>query len=90
MMEFNYLTEHGVITRDAASGRYGIDFAKIPGAIASLSKELLEIEATGDRKRGEQWFAKYDQMPPTLKAALQKAGSVPVDIDPVFAFAEEI
>jgi Peptidase family M49 len=90
MMEFNYLTEHGAITRDAASGRYGIDFAKIPGAIASLSKELLEIEATGDRKRGEQWFAKYDQMPPTLKAALQKAGSVPVDIDPVFAFAEEI
>ena len=90
MMEFNYLTEHGVITRDAASGRYGIDFAKFPDAIASLSKELLEIEATGDRKRAERWFAKYGEMPATLRAALAKAANVPIDIDPVSAFNEEI
>ena len=90
MMEFNYLTEKGAITRDASTGRYAIDFAKMPGAIASLAKELLEIEATGDRSRGEKWFAKYDQMPASLKAALAKAGSVPVDLDPVTAFGDEV
>ncbi|HEU4880131.1 MAG TPA: hypothetical protein VFT21_11790, partial [Gemmatimonadaceae bacterium] len=89
MMEFNYLVENGAITRDA-SGRYVVDFAKMPKAIASLAKELLEIEATGDRARAEAWFNKYDKMPETLKAALAKTNSVPVDIDPVSTFADRI
>ncbi len=90
MMEFNYLAERGAITRDASTGRYVIDFDKMPGAIAGLSKELLEIEATGDRTRAEDWFAKYDKMPPTLKAALDKARSVPIDIDPVTSFGDVV
>ena len=90
MMEFNYLTEKGAITRDAATGKYVIDFAKMPGGIASLAKELLEIEATGDRQRAERWFAKYDQMPATLKSALAKATSVPVDLEPVTSFGDRV
>jgi hypothetical protein len=89
MMEFNYLAEQHAINREA-SGRYAIDFARMPAAIAALAKELLEIEATGDRARAESWFAKYDKMPAILQAALAKTSSVPVDIDPVSAFAEQI
>jgi hypothetical protein len=89
MMEFNYLAEQHAINREA-SGRYVIDFARMPAAIASLAKELLEIEATGDRGRAERWFAKYDKMPESLHAALAKTSSVPVDIDPVSAFADQI
>jgi hypothetical protein len=58
--------------------------------MASLAKELLEIEATGDRARAERWFAKYDKMPVTLKAALDKARGVPVDFDPVGSFGDEV
>jgi hypothetical protein len=89
MMEFNYLVEQGAITRDA-SGKYAIDFTKMPQAIASLAKELLEIEATGDRNRAEQWFKKYDSMPAELKSTLANVKDVPVDIDPVSAFTELI
>jgi len=89
MMEFNYLAEQHAINREA-SGRYAIDFARMPAAIASLAKELLEIEAAGDRGRGERWFAKYDKMPASLQAALAKTSSVPIDIDPVSAFADQI
>jgi hypothetical protein len=89
MMEFNYLSERKAVTRDAA-GRYAVDFSKMPDAIASLAKELLEIEATGDRARAENWFKKYDTMPAELKSALTAASSVPVDIDPVFSFAREV
>jgi hypothetical protein len=89
MMVFNYLSEQQAINREP-SGRYAIDFAKMPGAMASLAKELLEIEATGDRGRAERWFAEYDKMPDTLRAALAKTSSVPVDIDPVSAFADRI
>jgi hypothetical protein len=89
MMEFNYLVEQGAIAREA-SGKYAIDFTKMPQAIASLAKELLEIEATGDRNRAEQWFKKYDSMPAELKSALSNVKDVPVDIDPVSAFGEQI
>lgn len=89
MMEFNYLAEQHAINREG-SGRYAIDFAKMPAAIASLAKELLEIESTGDRGRAERWFAKYDRMPASLQAALAKTSSVPIDIDPVSAFADQI
>jgi hypothetical protein len=90
MMQFNYFVEQGAITRDAATGRYALDVAKMPVAVASLAKELLEIEATGDRARAEAWFAKYGTMPADLKAALSKTGSVPVDVDPVTSFGEEV
>jgi tetratricopeptide (TPR) repeat protein len=90
MMEFNYLSEQGAISRDPHSGRYVIDYGKMPGAVASLAKELLEIEATGDRNRAEQWFKKYDSMPSELKSALQNIHNVPVDIDPVSAIREKV
>ena len=85
MMEFNYLSERGAIKR-ASSGRYEIDYGRMPPAISDLAKELLEIEATGDRARAESWFKKYNVMPAELQASLKSAASVPVDIDPIFSF----
>ena len=90
IMEFNYLSEQKAITRDAESGRYVIDYAGLPQALASLAQQLLEMEATGDRARVEAWFQKYAVMPPALADALAKASDVPVDIDPVFSFPEPI
>ena len=84
MMEFNYLIEQKAVNRVA--GKYSVDFARIPGAIASLSKELLTIEATGDRARAEAWFKRYDKMPPELAQALQPASKLPVEIWPEFSF----
>lgn len=84
MMEFNYLLEQKAVNR--AGGKYTIDFARIPGAIAALSKELLTIEATGDRQRAEAWFNRYDKMPPDLSDSLQAASKLPVDIWPNFSF----
>jgi hypothetical protein len=88
IMEFNFYSERGVIARDAASGRYVIDLERMPEAVATLAKELLEQEATGDRARVEAWFAKYGSMPPELTKALEAASDVPVDIDPLSAFPE--
>jgi hypothetical protein len=89
MMEFNYLAENGAIAR-ATSGRYVIDYAKMPDTLAALAKELLEIEATGDRARAEAWFNKYDKMPADLRSALDAANNVPVDIDPLIPFKEGV
>jgi hypothetical protein len=103
MMEFNYLAEKGAIRKVQASTnakakatasknntRYEVDYNKMPDAIASLCKELLEIEATGDRTRAEQWFAKYDKMPDELRNALAAARDVPVDVFPVYSFPQSV
>ena len=89
MMEFNYLLERGAIKRQS-SGTYAIDYAAMPGALADLAKELLDIEATGNRERAEAWFKKYDVMPAELQLSLKAASKVPVDVDPVFSFPEKI
>jgi hypothetical protein len=86
IMQFNYYVEQGAITRDAATGLYAIDFEKMPAANASLAKELLEQEATGDRARTDAWFKKYGTMPAELSALLAKTSDIPVDIDPEFDF----
>ncbi len=88
MMEFNFLVEGGAIHRDAATGRYAIDYAKIPDVLTALAKELLTIEATGDRARAETWFTRYDTMPGELKTALEAAKDLPVDLDPEQPFPE--
>ncbi len=88
IMEFNFYSERNAIARDASTGRYVIDFARMPDAVAALAKELLEQEATGDRARAETWFAKYGTIPPELGKALQAAADVPVDIDPISSFPE--
>jgi hypothetical protein len=88
MMEFSYLTEQRALNYNA--GRYSIDLARIPGAINTLAKQLLEMEATGDRARVETWFRKYDVMPPELKTALAATSSIPVDINPIFGFKDDV
>jgi hypothetical protein len=90
MMEFNYLSQQGAITHDAATGKYAAVLERMPAAIATLAKELLEQEATGDRARSEAWFTKYAVLPPELQAALSKVSDIPVDVEPIYSFEEAI
>jgi len=89
IMQFNYLVEQRAIS-GSPSGVFGIDYAHMPQAIAALARELLEMEATGDRPRVEKWFQKYAVMPPNLERALAKVSDVPVDVNPTFDFPEQI
>ena len=90
MMEFNYLVENGAMARDPASGRYAINMDRMPGVIASLAHELLEMEANGDRTRVEAWFGKYERVPDDLAKSLAAVSDIPVDVDPVFSFPEPV
>ena len=84
MMEFDFLSEQKAIVR--TNGRYGVDYERMPAAISKLAKELLEIEAAGDRRRAEAWFGRYDKMPPDLKSTLDAVAGVPVDVQPIYSF----
>jgi len=84
MMEFNFLLEQKAVNRSGS--RYTVDYQAIPGAIARVAKELLEMEATGDRARAEAWFTRYDKMPRELADTLKSVKDVPVDVEPKFSF----
>ena len=83
LMEFNVLSEQGVLTLTPA-GTYTIDYARLPAAMASLTHTLLLFEATGNRAATEAWFARYDVTPPSLTQALDRAKDIPVDFAPDF------
>jgi hypothetical protein len=87
MMEFNFLSEKGVIELNKTTSRYVIHFDHMPDFISQLAHELLAMEATGDRSYAEGWFAHYGLLRPPLAAQLKKVADIPVDIEPVFALA---
>ncbi len=89
MMEFNYLLEHGAL-HQSDDGRYTVDYAAMPAAIAGLDEKLLLFEANGDRAGVEAWFAKYDVMPPALTRALDATRDIPVDITPEFELSQGV
>ncbi len=89
MMEFNFLLENGALTRNGA-GVYVIDYGRMPEVISKLAKELLEMEATGDRARVEKWFTKYDKMPADLTATLASTKDIPVDLYPIYSFPDKL
>jgi hypothetical protein len=90
MAEFNFLMERGAIRKEQGRPVWSVDESKMPAAIAALTKELLEIEATGDRTRAEQWFARYDKMPAELEQRLRLVTEVPVDVYPAYSFASGV
>jgi hypothetical protein len=90
LMEFDYLSEQGVVVRDAATGRYSVNYDKMAPAINSLAKELLEIEATGDRTRAENWFKKYNTVPVDLQNSFKTMTDIPVDITPIFSWPVKV
>ncbi len=87
-MEFDYLLENHALS--LAGGRYAIDYARMTTVIAQLAGELLQTEATGDRTRAETLFAKYGSVPADLQRALASTKDIPVDIDPVFSFQDNV
>ena len=89
LMEFNYLLEQGALSR-GSDGRYSIDYAAMPNAVASLTQKLLTFEAHGDRAGVQAWFTKYDVMPPALTQTLASTRDIPVDITPEFELAHGV
>ena len=85
-MEFNYLLENRAITH--ANGRTPSITRACPSPCAQLAKELLVIEATGDRAPRRSLVRQVRQDPPDLTAALAAAKDIPVDLIRASVLAE--
>lgn len=90
-LQFNYLFEKGafVLHHD---GTFSVDFNKVEDAVECLSREILTIQAKGDKGAAKSLLLKQCVMTQPLKTALEKLElvKVPVDILPHFPIADEI
>ncbi|KAG7590750.1 Peptidase family M49 [Arabidopsis suecica] len=90
-LQFNYLYEKGafVFHKDST---FSVDFAKIEGAVESLSHEILTIQGKGDKNGATLLLNKYCTITGPLKTALENLErvKVPVDISPTFPLAEAL
>lgn len=90
-LQFNWMYEKEAFILHPEE-TFSVDFAKVEEAVESLSREILTIQAKGDKEAADLLLQKYCKMTRPLKLALEKLESVqvPVDIYPIFSTVNEI
>ncbi|XP_050286851.1 nudix hydrolase 3 isoform X2 [Quercus robur] len=90
-LQFNWLYDKGAFILHPDE-TFSVDFSRVEGAVESLSREILTIQAKGDKEAANLLLQKYGKMTQPLKIALQKLEKiqVPVDIAPIFPIANKI
>ncbi len=84
MLRFNFFKEHEAFSRDAASGRYRVQFDNMEQAMELLCGKILRLQGDGDYDGISQMMASQGQMSPTLKADLERLGNAGIPVDIVF------
>jgi hypothetical protein len=82
MVRFNYFAGHGAFSRDAASGHYRVDMAKMRAAVDGLSELILRLQGDGDYAAVARLNAEQGSIGATLRADLDRlaARNIPVDV----------
>jgi hypothetical protein len=88
-LQLNTLLDAGAF-KVASDGTFSVDRAKIKGAVAGLTKELMELQASGDAGRARQLLKERATVRPEVQRVLEKLQGVPVDIEPRFVTANSL
>lgn len=82
LVRFNFFKEQGAFTRDAETGTYRVDPAKMQAAVDALSQRILALQGEGDYEAVAAFAEQYGQMDPQLQADLDRLSTrgIPVDI----------
>lgn len=88
-VQFNYFLDKGgfVVNPD---GTYSVDMSKIKDVVASLDREFLTLEATGDYEGAKKMLDQLSVIRPETQKTLDRLKSVPTDIEPLFVTADAV
>ena len=84
-IQFNVLCDEGAIVYNESAETFSIDSARIKQAVRKLTGDLLTLEAEGSYAKAKSIIEKYAVVRPLMKKGLDKLGSIPIDIEPVFS-----
>lgn len=84
-LQFNWLYDKEAFILHS-NGTFSVDFEKVEAAVEGLSREILTIQARGDKAGAKSLLHEYAKMTQPLSSALEKLEKVqvPVDIAPTF------
>jgi hypothetical protein len=84
MVRFNFFQQQGAFTRDAATGRYRVDFDKMTAAMNALSAKLLTIQGNGDYDAAKQLTDSMGNVDTTLAGDLKRLDKAKIPVDVTF------
>ncbi|CAM6129567.1 unnamed protein product [Calypogeia fissa] len=84
-LQFNFLLEKGGFVQNK-DGTFAVNFEQVRGLVEDLSREILTIEAEGDKNGAASLLEKYAKLTPELSRAFERLEEVqvPTDIAPTF------
>jgi len=90
-LQFNWLYDKGAFILHS-DGKFSVDFTKVEDAVESLSREILTIQAKGNKPAAQTLLQSRATLTQPLRVALEKIEhmQVPVDIAPKFGTANKL
>lgn len=84
MVRFNFFKQQGAFSRDAATGRYRVDFDKMTAAMNALSAKLLTVQGDGDYDAAKQLTDSMGNVDAELAGDLKRLQSAKIPVDVTF------
>jgi hypothetical protein len=88
-LQVNWLLDRGAFV-ERRDGTFGVEAAKVRGAVADLTREIMTLQARGDREAARAWLARDGAVRPAVQRVIERARGAPVDIAPRFVTAEAL
>jgi hypothetical protein len=85
-IQLNYFLDAGAFKANA-DGTFSVDDSKIPGAVESLTREIMTLQAEGSYTKAKALIDKLGVVRPEVQRVLDRLSKVPVDIEPRFTSA---
>ena len=84
VLQFNFLMDQGAFTRDAATGKYRVNFDRVEPALDALAEKILRLQGTGDYDGVGAFSSQSGTIGATLQADLDRLSSRSIPVDIVF------
>jgi hypothetical protein len=88
-IQLNTFLDAGAV-KVAVNGSFSVDAKKMRAATEQLTRDLMTLQAHGDKAKATELLQKLSVIRPEVKAVLDKLGKVPVDIEPRFVTADKL
>jgi hypothetical protein len=88
-LQVNNLFEHGAIRVDS-NGAFSLDLPKTKKAVASLTHDIMTLQAHGDYAGAQALLKRMVNIRPEVQRVIDRLSGVPIDIAPRLVTAEEL
>jgi len=84
LTQFNFFEKRGAFSRDAVSGAYRVDQARMKEAIAALAQSILRLQGDGDYDAVKAFLRDTGGASPVLGGDLRRVARAGIPMDVVF------